>query len=471
MNLMKKIVLPRAGILCTVLTLSACGGSDVFNNESTRDALSATAELQTIADRAEAQPIVIATPRGLLSNYSPSAAAASGADPIISSGTIDLPYYFDPSESTTSFWLPSLEVRDTLTVPVIMTMPQGTPPTSEGWPIVIYQHGITRNRTDILAYAGGLAKAGFAVIAIDLPAHGVPKEVLYTTPQGSFYVPNPLVGFHADNTAAADTEQTFGVDNFTHTGTFDEDGDEIDNEIPDGKDDNPGKHFINLSSLLTSRDNLRQGAANLLTLRKSLADIPNIDESKVGLIAHSLGGMVAIPYLAAEAAETPSSIVMAGATITTVLSESGSFSGVIKKGLNLKGITDLDAFYANAQLVVDAGEPANYAAMAADKHPIHLIEVIDDQTVPNSSTENLADIMNAASISSTSPIVAGSPGIVRFTVGSHSSPLRPDAATAGIQTQLANFQGYALSPLGPTIVIDASNCSIIEDAVCSTTAQ
>ena len=195
----------------------------------------------------------------------------------------------------------------------------------------------------------------------------------------------------------------------------------------------------------------------------------SIDTSRVGLIAHSLGGMVAIPYLAAETTPTPSSIVMSGATITTVLQESLSFSPVILKGLAALGVTTpagIAGFYANVTELIDAGEPANFAAAAATNHPIHLIEVIGDQTVPNSSTENLANIMGASSVSSTMPIAAGSPGIVRFTVGSHSSPLAPDAATVGIQTQLATFQGSVASPFGPTIVIDSSNCSIIQDAVC-----
>ena len=437
-------------ISCTLL-LAACGGGASTKTTSTPS----VEDLNKIAENAEAQQLLVApVPNPLnssgiaTSNDVASAAAGTNAGlPGIADvyiGTLDLPYYFDPSNSTTSFWLPSLDVRETLTVPVMMTVPNiGTMPTA-GWPIVIYQHGITRNRTDVIAYADAQASAGFAVIAIDLPAHGLVDADN---------------NFNASNTAfPTDTEQTFGQNSTS------------------------GENFINLRSLLTSRDNLRQGAANLLTLRKSLGGIINaatgtsvsIDTSKVGLIAHSLGGMVAIPYLAVEPTSTPSSIVMSGATITDVLRNSASFSPVIEQGLEALGVTTpagIAAFYANAQKLVDAGEPANYAAAAAANHPIHLIKVDDDQTVPNSSTENLADIMGASNVSSTMSIAVGNPGIVNFTVGSHSSPLAPDAATVGIQTQLANFQGYSLSPLGPTIVIDSSNCSIIEDAVCTTTAQ
>ena len=234
-----------------------------------------------------------------------------------------------------------------------------------GWPIVMYQHGITRNRTDVLVYADAQAQAGFATIAIDLPTHGLVDAT------------NP---FNAVNTAfPTDIEQTFGAN------------------------ETSGQNFINLRSLLTSRDNLRQGAANLITLRKSLGSIINaatmmpelIDTSKVGLIAHSLGGMVAIPYLAVESTPTPSSIVMSGATITDTLRNSASFSPVIDAGLAGLGVTSpagIAGFYANAQELIDAGEPANYAAAAAANHPIHLIEVIGDQTVTKCCYRKLSNL-------------------------------------------------------------------------------
>ncbi len=429
MNVLIKLTSRKILLVCTVLLLTACGGS-----ESSRDARLASTDLQRLADNSVAQAVVVA-PTGFNSNEIASAALSAAAGQPVNAGlpgiadvyigTIDLPYYFDTSNSTTSFWHPALIVRETLTVPLMMTLPNansGQTMPAAGWPIVMYQHGITRNRTDVIAYADAQAQAGFAVIAIDLPTHGV---VDATNPFNAINSPFPT-----------DVEQTFGANVVS------------------------GQNFINLPSLLTSRDNLRQGAANLITLRKSLGNIANIDTSRVGLIAHSLGGMVAIPYLAVETTSTPSSIVMSGATITQVLQESASFGPVVAAGLAGLGVTspaDVDAFYANAQEIVDAGEPANYAAAAAANHPIHLIEVLGDQTVPNSSTENLAAIMSANSISTTTPgIAAGNTGIVRFTEGAHSSPLSPAAslaATFEIQGQLAAFQATN----GTTIVITNGN--------------
>ncbi len=406
-----------------------------------------------------ADPTDIASTNDIASAAASAVASAAAGEPVfvnaglpgfadVHIGTIDVPYYFDPTNSTTSFWSPSLAVIDTLTVPLMMTIPNedavdflGQPVLmpEAGWPIVMYQHGITRNRTDVIAFADAQARAGFAVIAIDLPTHGVV---------------DPNNPFNASNTAfPTDVEQTFGANVVS------------------------GQNFINIPSLLTSRDNLRQGAANLLTLRRSLGGIINvttgtafpIDTSRVGLIAHSLGGMVAIPYLGVETTPTPSSIVMAGATITTVLKESTSFSPVVAQGLARVGVfgEDVDAFYINAQEIVDAAEPANYAAAAAANHHIHLISVIGDETVPNSSTENLAQLMGATSISITSPNIAarniagseaGNARIVRFTEGGHSSPLSPAASLAAfleIQSQLAVFQatsGTVIQITDPSVI-------------------
>ena len=71
-----------------------------------------TADLQTLADNATAQPLVVA-PTGFNTNQVvsqalgvPDAGLPGIADVYV--GTIDLPYYFDSTNSLTSFWLPSL---------------------------------------------------------------------------------------------------------------------------------------------------------------------------------------------------------------------------------------------------------------------------------------------------------------------------------------------------------------------------
>ncbi|HSD89982.1 MAG TPA: hypothetical protein VLB44_20770, partial [Kofleriaceae bacterium] len=54
---------------------------------------------------------------------------------------------------------------------VLVLIPQGTAP-AEGFPTVIFQHGITRSRNDVLAVAGALTAQGYAVVSMDAVAHG-----------------------------------------------------------------------------------------------------------------------------------------------------------------------------------------------------------------------------------------------------------------------------------------------------------
>ena len=71
--------------------------------------------------------------------------------------------------------------------------------------MVIFQHGITRNRTDMLAIAGALAQAGFAVVAIDAPLHGM-------TDKTSPFYRNQLIGSGAPSLVVG--ERTFDLDLF-----------------------------------------------------------------------------------------------------------------------------------------------------------------------------------------------------------------------------------------------------------------
>lgn len=414
---------------------------------------STTAVLNAVAADATTGALSMA-PTGLntsniptLINYA-GLAYAGAAD--IHIGTLDVPYYLEapsaqnPIAPLTGYWKGMGGVSltrenttpiatQTLTIPVMMTVPNassGKTMPASGWPLVIYQHGITKVRTNVLIYADSLAKAGFAVIAIDLPLHGVTD----TANQ-----------FHASNTAfPTDVEPSFDVDYMNNATQA---------PGPDGIIDSSGAHFINLQSLLTSRDNTRQGVSNLLVLRRSLGSIADIDTSKVSFIAHSLGGVVGIPYLGVEDKVTPSALITTGASITTIIRDS-AFYGPVVKGAFLAGDStrteaDYVAFLQGAQWVLDSSDPINFAMDAAAAHPIYMTEVIGDgathsfdTTVPNSSTEILAALLQAQPASAVSnPVAIGSPRIIRFTQGDHSSILDPtDDVPAGIASYINVFE-------------------------------
>jgi len=354
----------------------------------------------------------------------------------IHAGTLEVPYYLEVPTATNplaplnGYWKgiggsnlssfnPTPIANTTLTIPVLMTIPNvGTKP-SNGWPIVIFQHGITQFRSNVLAIADSLAAKGFAAIAIDLPLHGE-KE---TSP------------FHTT------IEPTFNVDYVNETTGVPVPG-------PDMVPDSSGAHFINLQNILASRDNVKQGVSNLLTLRRSLEKLPDIDPDKVGFIAHSLGGIVGTTYLGVETLVTPTSLVTTGGSITDILKNSETRAQPIIDGLNAAGVTGEAAvaqYFGAAQAIVDSADPVNYASSAVAKHPIHLIEVLGDKTVPNIATERLAALMGAsAGVSSTTTGIApGNAGLVRFISGNHSSVLDPTLApsvTGEMQNQLVEFQ-------------------------------
>ena len=376
-------------------------------------------------------------------------------------GSLAVPYYLsepsvtDPTAPITKHWTgvdgtaltwfnPEPVATVTETIPLLMTVPNTSSNPLGGWPVVIFLHGITVNRTSMLAIADSLADAGFAVVAIDLPLHGI------TDPTNPFYT--------AD-------ERTFDldlVDNATGAAG------------PDGLIDPSGQHFINLQYLLTSRDNLRQAVSDLLTLRESLAGITSasLNVDQVSFVGHSLGGIVGGVYLGVDDSIIAGSLAMPGGGIARLLEGSATYGPVIQDALAANGLvpgtSEYDSFFVVAQTAMDAGDPINFATSAAGNHPIHMIEVVGgggnlpDQVVPNtvtgaplSGTEPLARMMGLASITTTT---SGVDGIVRFSAGDHSSLLSIAAspsATVEMQSEVAGFMatgGFTI-PITDTSVI------------------
>ena len=292
-------------------------------------------------------------------------------------------------------------------LPVIITVPNATSGQTKpasGWPVVIFQHGITGNRTQALAIAPTLASAGFVVVSIDLPLHGlVPAGSVATcgsTANNAFYIPGGV-------------ERTFDLDLVNNvTGAAG----------PDGITDCSGTHFINLSSLITSRDNNRQAVADLIHLVKSLqaADPVNldgaagddIDETKITFAGISLGSIVGTTLLGVDTGANATadgtdegigaaSLSVPGGGLGKLLDASATFGPRIAAGLAgtafagagtsgtgspFEGTDTYETFVRFAQHLVDPGDPVNYAVSANANHRIHMTEVIGDTVVPNNAT-------------------------------------------------------------------------------------
>ncbi|MDS4060669.1 MAG: lipase, partial [Candidatus Contendobacter sp.] len=370
----------------------------------------------------------------------------------IYAGALAIPYYLSKDKPLEGYWqtadggavtrynpLPAAKVLP-LQIPVLMTVPNaksGQSKPANGWPVVIYQHGITSNRTSLFALADALAFEGYVAVAIDLPLHGV------TDTTNPFY----LKGL----------ERTFDLDLVNNTTGA---------AGPDGKIDPSGSYFINLNSLLTSRDNAREAAEDLrqLTATLPLVDLngdgkPDLDTGHIRFVGHSLGAITGGTFLAIDKNITSATLGMGGGGIAKLLDGSAAFGPRIAAGLAaaglVKGTPDYESYLAAAQTVIDSGDPINYAVATASLHPIHLIEVVGsadslpDQVIPNSvenaplaGTEPFAKVMGLKSASRTVRDDQGVRAIVRFNQGNHSSLLSPAAsvgATAEMQGQMISF--------------------------------
>lgn len=394
-------------------------------------------------------------------------------------GTLALPYYLDAASADepqsfqaalNSVWRNDSQApvnpldwtpvaTETVTVPVLMTVPNaesanGGAVPDGGWPVTVFQHGITGNRSQMLAIADAMADAGRIVIAIDQPLHGI----VNTTPSAD----DPTAAFNAANTPFAETERHFGIDVADNASGA---------AGPDGNIDASGSHFINLQNLGNSRDNLRQAAADLMTLSQSIAGAvvatgPDsaVAAADAGLplntgdknfVGHSLGGMAGITFLSYDDSFQSASLAMPGGGIAQLLANSGSFGPVINGGLAAAGIetgsAEYEQFLVAAQTAVDSADPINHAAtLGADMSTgVHLIQVDGDNTIPNgvptaplSGTLPLAPQLGTPQLDQST---ATNRAFVRFQVGDHGTVLRPSEGDAGVaatiemQRQIAGF--------------------------------
>ena len=408
-------------------------------------------------------------------------------------GVIEVPYFLTAAASTTdatalnSFWQGAVGshltqyntaavATSTQTIPLMVSIPKsvgacaGGMPVA-GWPVVIFQHGITRNRSDIMTVADSLAGACMAVVAIDMPMHGVTG--LETNGTQAF-----------KNPAINGGERTFDLDVVTQ----DTSGN-VTAYAGDGIIDSSGINFINLANLLNTRDNVRQAASDLFVLvdaieEGTITDGANIvDPDKIYFLGHSLGAMVGTSFLALEPGVRDAALAMGGSALAKILDGSSSFGAVVAGGLAakgvLKGTSDYESFLGAAQTVVDSSDPVNYsldagapyAPSAASGRGLMFVEIVGDSVLGKPSdltVPNTVPDANDASGTIPAPLAGSEPQIAllglthvnataggadllvvtKFTSGYHGSlldpaldPLADAAVTTEIQTQIANFLG------------------------------
>lgn len=346
-----------------------------------------------------------------------------------------------------------------------------------GWPVTIFQHGITGTKENFLPLAGTMALFGQAVISIDHPLHG---------------------------------GRGFG-------------------QINASGDDGDPTAYLNLGSLLTARDNLRQSTSDLLGLRFALNDTSmvaaNLDANNVTFAGHSLGAIAGTNLLAVANTELTGQLAdvyqgtnpfalqagalgMPGGGIASFLLQSESFGPLIGAQLSFQALpffqeavleeaenlgiapgsaefTDLLAefygeFFAEApaqltaardslltqfrfaaQTVVDSGDPMNYAStVVANETPVYLIQANNETVIPNTTdfpTAGTAPLASALQLPvvTESPVVDGEggqvSGYVRYENANHSSLLDPTQSAEVTQDMQESIGLYFQS--GATVIM------------------
>lgn len=357
---------------------------------------------------------------------------------------------------------------------------------ASGYPVVIYVHGITSDRSSVVVLAHTLASNCIATVAIDLPLHGVAAN-------------NPLVtALNVEKSQLIPFATIYGAD-APHERHFNVAGKggapaPMNFSAPTA-DDGSGAQFTNLGYLTNTRDNNRQAVMDLLNLNASLKNINadlmqsvgiNLNLNNVNVVGLSLGGILSTVFTTVNQVAIandakvglPSNLnpirslvaSAAGTQVSQVLVNSASFAPVINAGLKAAGVevgtSNYEKFMYAAQSAMDSGDPVSFTQLLGTLGvPVLVQQVNGDLVVPNSAdsapltgTQALARLLGATQLDVGQTQLGL--GYVKMTAGDHVSLIRPATAapqvTAEMQAQVVSFVlgvgNVAVGSQAPTFV-------------------
>ena len=294
---------------------------------------------------------------------------------------------------------------ETRQVDFVLTIPRGYDK-SEEIPVVLFGHGLMTSRELAYLIADRLARAGFAVFAMDLPYHGRRSICLSDA------------SCRGDASCDA-TGQCIEPDGST--------GELRSAEAPDWLwTDSPeypvttGLPFVELDNLVAARDHFAQAMVDLMQgLRvvrgadwRSASSGWSLDGDDVVYFGMSLGGILGANLAAVEPTIGDFALNVPGGDFVELISASKIFRGAFEAELQERGIEEgSDAyleFMHRAHWILDPVDPMNLARYARERSARYrdprsgemkqtgekrmLIQMADgDSIMPNSSTRILSE--------------------------------------------------------------------------------
>ncbi len=199
-------------------------------------------------------------------------------------------------------------------LPFLAVLPPGTPPPG-GWPVAVFGHGFTGNDTNVLLAAVANSQQGIATIGTNVVGHGYGPDSTYTIASGG-------------------TTTTLS----SHGRGVDQDGN---GQIANTE----GSSATGAAAAQSSRDALRQTAADIMTLVRSVGgtDVdadgtPDLSGDDVTYFGQSFGGIYGTMLTGADPAVTRSVLNVAGGPITEITRLSPSFRPLVTATLQAAGL-------------------------------------------------------------------------------------------------------------------------------------
>lgn len=283
-----------------------------------------------------------------------------------------------------------LAVKRTEDVPFTLTLPSGG---LSSLRVVVFQHGLGAERSEMLAIADALAMAGWATVAIDIPFHGMRALGDVVDVAHRFGEGEGPDGFGDRR----------GTDvNLEFLGVFDGEGPLVPFH-PFYVRDVLRQSAVDLMMLVRV---LREGDWSSLHATSALSTVAFADEP-LAFVGVSLGGIIGTIFVASEPEVGAAVLNVTGGDLSRLVENSAAFSDLFLTLLFPRlGVESVDpAVYpasfhpelALFQTLLDAGDSMSFApALAAGKVELLLQMAEHDEAVPNRATEALARAVEAA---------------------------------------------------------------------------